>query len=36
MKTSTEYTYHAIAFEPLVDNSKLVHHMILFNCPGIE
>ncbi|RUS72577.1 hypothetical protein EGW08_019663 [Elysia chlorotica] len=24
--------YHAVAFEPLVDNKDLVHHMLMFGC----
>jgi len=25
-------TYHAIGFEPLVDNEKVLHHMVVYNC----
>lgn len=26
--------YHAVAFEPLIDNRDVMHHMILFSCDG--
>ena len=29
-KNTKEYTYHAIAFEPIVDNTPLVHHIVVF------
>ncbi|KAH9499340.1 hypothetical protein Btru_003815, partial [Bulinus truncatus] len=28
--------YHAVAFEPLINNSNVMHHMILFGCPEIS
>lgn len=30
--TAYGYEYHAVAFEPLIDNKDLVHHMLMFGC----
>ncbi|GFS22593.1 dopamine beta-hydroxylase [Elysia marginata] len=30
--TTYDHEYHAVAFEPLIDNKDLVHHMLLFGC----
>ncbi|KAK3761290.1 hypothetical protein RRG08_014301 [Elysia crispata] len=29
---TSQHEYHAVAFEPLIDNRDLVHHMLLFGC----
>ncbi|XP_046375743.2 dopamine beta-hydroxylase-like isoform X2 [Haliotis rufescens] len=31
-KVPDEETYHAVAFEPLIDNRDVMHHLLLFGC----
>ncbi|XP_046579744.1 DBH-like monooxygenase protein 1 [Haliotis rubra] len=31
-KVPDEETYHAVAFEPLIDNHDVMHHLLLFGC----
>jgi hypothetical protein len=31
-KTGKDVPYHAIAFEPIIDNEKYVHHIVVFAC----
>jgi hypothetical protein len=31
-KLATNTSYHAIVFEPVVDNSQRVHHLVLYGC----
>ncbi|KAH3792360.1 MOXD1 homolog 1-like isoform X2 [Dreissena polymorpha] len=29
-------TYHLIASEPIIDNINIMHHIIVYGCPGLE
>ena len=28
-------TYHMIASEPIIDNIDVMHHVIIYGCPGL-
>ncbi len=32
MTSKNSATYHAIAFEPVIDNVKILHHIIVYSC----
>ncbi|KAH3792917.1 hypothetical protein DPMN_146418 [Dreissena polymorpha] len=28
--------YHMIAFEPIIDNIEVMHHILVYGCPGLS
>ncbi|XP_052220094.1 MOXD1 homolog 2-like isoform X1 [Dreissena polymorpha] len=36
IKLPIEKTYHMIASEPIIDNIDVMHHVVIYGCPGLE
>ncbi|KAH3777874.1 hypothetical protein DPMN_179322 [Dreissena polymorpha] len=36
IKLPVDTVYHMIAFEPIIDNIEIMHHILVCGCPDLE